>query len=93
MKNITIHQQLYSLKNSKQVIKRKGGKGYYLIPSKAYSDNIASLVAELKLNVNKFKSMIAGQDYPLHISFKIYRKTHGIFDYNNIVQGVCDAMV
>lgn len=42
---------------------------------------------------HSFKKMIQGKVLPLKIQFKIYRRTHGRFDYVNIVQGLLDAMV
>jgi len=32
-------------------------------------------------------------EYPLRVSFKIYRETKRRFDYTNIIQGLLDAMV
>ncbi len=41
----------------------------------------------------QWERMIMGRAYPLRVRFKIYRSTHGKFDYVNILQNLLDAMV
>lgn len=88
---ITIYGELYSSKNSKQII--RCGNRMALVPSKAFRDHSAPIEQQLILNRQNWVQEIKNAQKPLKIVFKIYRKTHRRFDYVNIVQGLQDFMV
>ena len=88
---ITIMGELYSSKNSKQIINR-GGRSY-LIPSSQYNTHLKPLQKQLFLYRYNWKREIENACKPLKVAFKIYRKTKRRFDYINIIQGLADEMV
>lgn len=88
---ITIKGELYSSKNSKQIVKR--GNKNILIPSKAYTSHTKPLQLQLALFKSKWLEEIKHACKPFKVGFKIYRKTHRRFDYINIIQGLADEMV
>ncbi|WP_287372453.1 hypothetical protein [Prosthecochloris sp.] len=66
--------------------------------------NVKSTVAQVHFNGllwilsqrelrQEWERMTADKAYPLQVRFKIYRRTHGRFDYVNILQNLLDAMV
>ena len=88
---ITIYGELYSSKNSKEIVKL--GDRPALIPSKAFRTNIKPIEQQLSLLRRKWLSETENLKYPLRIVFRIHRRTKARFDYVNIVQGLLDAMV
>lgn len=88
---LTIYGELYSSKNSRQGIVVKGR----IIPIKSKKSKAqeADLHYQLSALRKQFQQMIDGKEYPLRMKIKLYRRTHGIFDYCNITQGMFDAMV
>lgn len=104
---IILEGQLFSTKNSKDIIKNKGRNSakrpYFLISSKAAQ--VAMLPMELQLNSQRHVwedafyiytclCGVYGKDtLPLRLGMKIYRKTRARFDYNNITQGLFDMLV
>ena len=87
---ITIYGELYSSKNSRQIVKACGR--FMLLPSKAYREHKKPIEQQLVLNRGKWLNEIKDASMPLKISFKIYRQTHRRFDYVNVVQGILDCM-
>ena len=87
---ITIFGELYSSKNSKQIVKR-GGRPF-LIASSAYLAHKKPIQQQLALNRYNWIKEKDGAVKPLKIEFKIYRKTKRRFDYVNIIQGLLDCM-
>ena len=88
---ITIYGELYSSKNSKRIV--RFGNKTAIIPSKAYLGSIKPIEQQLVLNRYKWQEEIKNASKPLKIGFKIYRKTHRRFDYQNILAGLSDLMV
>ena len=88
---ITIYGELYSSKNSKEIV--KFGDKPALISSPAFRANIKPVEQQLTLLRSKWLTETKNLSTPLKIVFRIYRKTHRRFDYVNIVQGLLDAMV
>ena len=88
-----IDGELYSSKNSRNIIWSKTKKRYYLLKSEIAKDNELDLVNKLSMIRNDFKNDIRYCSKPLMIEFKIYRKTYRIFDYVNIIQNLLDCMV
>lgn len=88
---ITIYGELYSSKNSKEIV--KFGDKPALIPSKAFRANIKPIEQQLTLLRCKWLNETKNLCTPLRIVFRIYRKTKRRFDYVNIVQGLLDSMV
>ncbi len=88
---IIIYGELYSSKNSRNTVK----VGKRLIPLKSKNAKSQEKDFALQLSVlrMKFLKETRGAVLPLKLQFKIYRRTHGKFDYVNIVQGLLDAMV
>ena len=88
---ITLYGELYSSKNSKQIV--KFGDKPALIASKAFRTHIKPIERQLLLNRDKWLNEINSLCNPIRIVFRIYRKTHRRFDYVNIIQGLLDSMV
>lgn len=88
---ITIYGELYSSKNSRVGI-IVGGRNV-VIKSKKAQGQEKDFQYQLSAVRRQFLKLIKGRIQPLRIEFKIYRRTHGRFDYINIVQGLLDAMV
>ncbi len=89
---ITIYGELYSSKNSRTGI-TVNGRNVVLKSKNAQRQASVDFPYQLSAVRHTFKKMIQGKAFPLSIQFKIYRRTHGRFDYVNIVQGLLDAMV
>jgi Holliday junction resolvase RusA-like endonuclease len=89
---IVIEGELYSSKNSRFAVwsKRKGLK---IVKSANASRQFSELCWQLQAQKKAWDAMIAGLEYPLRVSFKIYRQTDRRFDYLNIIQNLVDAMV
>lgn len=88
---IVIQGELYSSKNSKQIINR--GVRNYLIPSAHYNSHLKPIQWQIALFKSKWLEETKHACKPFKIGFKIYRKTHRRFDYINIIQGLADEMV
>lgn len=87
---ITIYGELYSSKNSKQIVKR--GDKPFLIASSAYLAHKKPIQQQLVYERFKWCQEKVGAVKPIKIEFKIYRKTKRKFDYVNIIQGLLDCM-
>ena len=85
---IHIDGEVYSSKNSRTTaangrsFKSKGAKG-----------NEKTFAHYLNLQRAEWERMTHGRPLPLVVVFRLRRKTRRAFDYNNLVQGVLDAMV
>lgn len=93
MTTFRIDGELYSSKNSRNIIWSKTKKRYYLIKSDVAKDNELDLVNKLSMIRDNFKKETRFCAKPLVIEFKIYRQTKRIFDYVNIIQNLLDCMV
>lgn len=89
---ITIFGELYSSKNSRTGI-MVGGRNVVLKSKKAQRQADVDFPYQLSAVRQQFRRLIKGRVFPLRLQFKIYRRTHGRFDYVNIVQGLLDGMV
>jgi Holliday junction resolvase RusA-like endonuclease len=89
----TIYGELYSSKNSRQIFLNKyTGRRYIAKSTVAKTDEIE--LCNKLLNIKQsFKTAARLKIKPLHIKFKIYRRTRCRFDYINIIQNLCDCMV
>ena len=87
---ITIEGELYSKKNSKQIVRR--GNRAMIISSNQVLKQEKPLKYQLLQKKTEWLKIIENKKFPLHIQFEIYRKTHGRFDYINIVQQLLDCM-
>lgn len=88
-----IDGELYSSKNSRNIIWSKTKRRYYLLKSDIAKDNEYELCNKLKMIRADFLKETRFCSRPLKIEFKIYRQTRRIFDYINIIQNLCDCMV
>lgn len=88
---ITVKGELYSSKNSKQILKR--GNQRFIAKSFKAMGHESDLLKILPTVRMEWAKEVEGKEYPLRISFKIYRKTKRRFDYVNIVQNLLDCMV
>ena len=91
-KMITINQELYSSKNSRQFVRLKTGRTV-LIKSHRAQEQEATLDEALKQNLSVWKDMIKDKPFPLEVHFSIKRATRRRWDWANILQGLADAMV
>lgn len=88
---------LYSSKNHTKRIRQKqqGEMRTLTVKSDRAYQNFNTLIMLLSDARRKrlWRRMTEGKEYPLHLRFMIYRPTHRLFDYLNITQNLCDAMV
>lgn len=96
---LVIPGELYSSKNHRRPVLQKsrstGNVKIMTVKSKAAAAHYRELLwilAEPEPR-REWERMTAGKAYPLQVRFKIYRRTHGRFDYLNILQNLLDAMV
>lgn len=91
---ITIYGELYSSKNSKQIVWNKKTKKPFLTKSANSLKSEKDLLIQLQSAKLEWLSMVGkNPSYPLAVSFKIYRRTNSRFDYTNIIQLLLDCMV
>lgn len=93
MKKITLPVELYSSKNSKQILVNRKTNKPFVAKSKASQKAEKELLQILPLYRNIFLDMIYCKNKPYKIHFKIYRRTLIRFDYVNIIQCLLDCMV
>ncbi|UZJ39975.1 hypothetical protein OO185_02420 [Prosthecochloris sp. SCSIO W1102] len=99
MQELVIPGELYSSKNSRRPVlcKSKSTGKTKIVPlkSKKAEEHFQYLLFVLSDAKRKvcWKRMIDGKRYPLVVTFKIYRKSNRVFDYVNIIQNLCDALV
>lgn len=88
---IVVFGELYSSKNSRIGIKVKGRNIVLKSPkAKAQEKAFALQLSALR---SRFLAETKSKQFPLRVQFKMYRKTHGRFDFLNLAQGLCDGMV
>jgi Holliday junction resolvase RusA-like endonuclease len=94
--SITIIGELFSSKNSMQIIPNRSRKPnqppYFLVKSKACKDAETPIEKQLLVHRPKWRSMTKDASFPLALKFKIYRKAHRRFDYVNCIQSLLDCM-
>ncbi len=91
---ITIRGELHSSKNSRQIVRT--GKKVRIVKSDASKADESLFAGQLLEQREKWREMLekyANDEGPLFLYFEIRRKTKARFDYVNIIQGLCDAMV
>lgn len=105
---MTIPIELISTKNSKDIASKTAmktrmingkmttykGKVNFLINSKAAQKNKHELIRFMAKEENRklWEEEIRGKSFPYRFCYFIYRKEDRHFDYNNITQGLFDAM-
>lgn len=92
---IHLEGEIYSSKNSRQFFKNKYTGKTYLSKSKRAKEQESDLFSKLNTaqNINKWMKMGKNKEFPLKVGFYIVRKTHRRWDWQNIIQGVADALV
>lgn len=92
---ITLYGELYSSKNSRQVVNVRGRT--LVLKSKQCQRGEKEFAPQMEDLREDFLREIDNQltqiKKPLKVGFKVYRKTHRRFDYQNILQGLSDLMV
>lgn len=91
---ITLYGELYSSKNSRQVVNIRGRT--IVLKSKQCQRGEKEFAPQMEELRDAFVSECESQlenRKPLKIAFKIYRKTRRRFDYVNIIQSLLDLMV
>lgn len=91
---ITLYGELYSSKNSRQVVNIRGRT--LVLKSKQCQRGEKEFAPQMEELRDAFISECESQlenRKPLKIAFKIYRKTRRRFDYVNIIQSLLDLMV
>lgn len=91
---ITLYGELYSSKNSRQVVNMRGRT--LVLKSKQCQRGEKEFAPQMEELRDAFISECESQlenRKPLKIAFKIYRKTRRRFDYVNIIQSLLDLMV
>ena len=88
---ITLEMELYSSKNSKQIVTLRNGKRMLIdSPQSRRQEKVLDIL--LPANKRKWDKMKEGKSYPLKVGLFIYRRTHARFDYINICQKLFDCM-
>jgi Holliday junction resolvase RusA-like endonuclease len=86
---IRLDGEVFSSKNSRSTDMRTGRT----FKSKGARLNEREFLVQLLAQKPTWQAMIHGREYPLVVVFRLRRKTRRKFDYNNLLQGVLDAMV
>lgn len=90
---VVIEGELYSSKNSRQIVINKSTGRQFVSKSKVAKADEKALCYKLLAARNELLNELSTKTKPYRISFKIYRQTHRRFDYINIIQNLCDCMV
>lgn len=89
--SFTLNTELYSSKNSRRILMR--GKTPFVAKSANACKQETTLKWLLLEHKQAWRSAIKDMPKPLHVQFKVIRRTNGKFDLINIIQGLLDAMV
>lgn len=89
---IEIFGEIHSSKNSRRIFRGKNGQPF-VAKSQAAKDDEDMLLGQFSMQRFEWEKMTNGYDYPLRVCFHFRRRTHGRWDFANLVQGVADAMV
>lgn len=90
---IDIKGEIHSSKNSKRIFtNRRTGKPF-ITKSAASKRDETEIVAQLLEQLHVWRAATSGLPHPMCVGFAFRRKTKARFDYINIAQGICDAMV
>ena len=84
---IRLQGQVYSSKNSR--VTGRNGRSF---KSKRAKENEATFAPQLNLQREEWERMTNGRPFPLIVVFRLRRQTRRAFDYNNMLQGILDAM-
>ena len=101
---ITIYTELFSSKNSRRSFNHPTTGRIVNIKSKKALQNEDDLIQNLLLHRYDWQDYLVkhmarniyddeSQIYPLRLEITIYRKTHGKWDYHNLIQNLADCMV
>ena len=91
--------ELISSKNSRRqrnFTSKTGKKCQAPVKSKLADEDEKRIRALIQSNpafVMQWRFSMLGKRYPVRIKFMIYRRTHRVFDYINIIQNLCDCIV
>ena len=91
MEKIVLPIELYSSKNSRQIFRTKSGRTI-IAKSNASKQNERDLCFLLNIYRKEWERLTTGKKYPLKVHYFIYRKTKRRWDWQNITQGIADAM-
>lgn len=88
---IILYTHLYSMKNSRTFTRLKNGMTILAKPGR-----VRKMEKDLDDMLEKHKpmwvEMIKDKKYPLKVGFYVYRKDKRRWDWQNIIQGLADAM-
>lgn len=90
---IFISGEIHSSKNSRQVFKNKKTGKTFVSKSKSAKADESMFADQLEKQKPLWDELMVGHEYPIVLVFTLRRKTKREFDYNNLIQGVLDAMV
>jgi hypothetical protein len=93
---IVISGEIHSSKNSREIVPNNTGNAkrpYFLVKSKSAKLDETLFGFQLNSQRSEWEKMISGTKFPITIVFHFRRRTRRKFDYNNISQGILDAMV
>jgi len=91
---IQIPFEILSMKNSKEIRYRfgKGKKTPFIANRTIVINQKKAIVDYMVVHRDLWEEEIKGKNTPYILCYKLYRKTDGAFDYNNISQIVFDSM-
>jgi len=95
-KVLTLEGELYSSKNSKQIVRSKKTGKSFIVDSKASQKGKKWLKPQLIDEKNKeiWRAAIKKvKKFPIHLGLYVERKTLAKWDFNNISQGLMDELV
>lgn len=90
---IVIEGEIHSSKNSKRIFTKRSSGKPFIAKSAASKQDEHSFVWQMVGQAEEWRRMTAGKQFPLCLVFEFRRKTRARFDYINMAQGLCDAMV
>jgi len=91
--SLVIEGEIHSSKNSKRIFKNRRTGLPFITKSAASKRDEQSFVWQMMGQAEEWQRMTKGRAFPLCVVFEFRRKTRARFDYINMAQGLCDAMV
>lgn len=91
LQTVRIDGDVHSSKNSRKVIVQRGR--VLVLKSDAAKKDESTFAEQLAVQLEKWRDMTKGLQYPYYVKFCFFRGRLGRWDFANLVQGIADAMV
>jgi Holliday junction resolvase RusA-like endonuclease len=89
---IHIDGEIHSSKNSRRIMRTRKGTPFVGKSASSKADE-SIFFCQLNNQRERWEQMVSGKQWPIKLVFAFRRKTRQRFDYINMAQGLCDAMI